>query len=46
MHACIAGGQELGIVNGFRKEDVDATEALSSDSLTGSVEPLASLPLI
>ena len=28
-------------MNGFRKEDVDATEALSSDSLTG---PLASLP--
>ena len=28
-------------MNGFRKEDVDATEALSSDSLTGSV---ASLP--
>ena len=43
MHACIAGGQELGIVNGFRKEDADEIETESSDSLRGIVEPLASL---
>ena len=41
MPAWLAGGQELGLTNGFRREDADVTEA---DSVTGIVAPLASLP--
>ena len=43
MQYMIDGGQESGIVNFFSNPHADVTERLSSDSLTGMVDPL-SLP--